>query len=73
LIIRVTIAKMTIKVLGAQAHFSTTQQIFSSPHLTRQNKRVFRDIFLQKQTSAEGPQGDSCQNGNFPFTGAAEV
>jgi len=70
----VTPAKIAINVLGAQAHFSTTQQLFSNSSDIK-NELVFRNIFLFQNNifSVGGMHGDSCQNGKIPFTGSTEV
>ena len=60
-------AKMAKDVLRAQAHFSTTQQLFSSSFNRKSKLKVFRYmyIFFKKIFSVGGTQGDSCQNGKI--------
>jgi len=74
----VIIAKITIQVLGAQPHFSTTQQLFSSSSDPKQQIGTYFEInFCQKQTHVfqqtwEALKVTPVKNSKTPFTGAAE-
>jgi len=67
---------MANDVLGEQAHFSTTQQLFSS--LSDMKKQIsyiskYISIFKNKHVFCEKPAKWLLQNGGIPIAGAASV